>query len=66
MRRPRAAFTLIELLVVIGIIALLVALLLPALTSSREMSRRSVCQSQLHQLAIAFTSYVDDDNGNLP
>jgi prepilin-type N-terminal cleavage/methylation domain-containing protein len=59
-------FTLIELLVVIAIIALLAALLLPALSKARERSRGTVCVSNLKQLALAFTLYADENNGYLP
>lgn len=64
---PRAqnSFTLIELLVVIAIIALLGALLLPALSSAREQGRRVVCKSNLRQTGLAMTAY-DSDYGALP
>lgn len=59
------AFTLIELLVVIAIIALLAALLLPALSMAREHSKRTVCQSNQRQLDLAWRMCADDNNGVL-
>ena len=54
------AFTLIELLVVISIIALLVAILLPALSAARQLAQDAQCQSNQRQIAIAFESYAMD------
>ena len=59
----RRSFTLIELLVVVAIIAVLVALLLPALQGARDQSRRTACMSNLKQMHIAYLMYADENNG---
>jgi len=59
-------FTLVELLVVIGIIALLTGILVPCLGKARSVAKRTVCLSNLHSAAIAFRTYLDDNNHVMP
>lgn len=67
-RRPGrcSAFTLVELLVVIGIIALLISILLPALSKARDQGNIVKCASNMRQLALALTNYAAENKGAFP
>lgn len=62
----RPAFTLVELLVVVGIIALLLAILLPTFSGSREFARKAACFNNLQQIAKILEIYADDYSGKYP
>ncbi len=62
----KKGFTLIELLVVIAIIALLLAVILPSLRKAKEMAKRVVCSSNLHQLGLAMHGYANENDERFP
>jgi len=64
--RPQPGFTIIEMLVVITVIAALMAILIPTLTSSRESARRVVCLNNLRSLGLAVQMHRHDHDGALP
>jgi prepilin-type N-terminal cleavage/methylation domain-containing protein len=63
---PKRGFTLIELLVVIGIIAVLISVLLPAMRRARLLAKQIECSSNLRQIGGAIMMYTNDDHGRLP
>lgn len=63
---PSRGFTLVELLVVIGIIALLISIIIPALGRARDQANRVACLSNLRQLGIAFRMYAGDNKDRCP
>jgi len=65
-RAPHAGFTLIELLVVIGIIAVLMAVLLPALSRAKGLAQSIACLNNLKQLQTCWLMYANDHDGSLP
>jgi len=62
----KKAFTLIELLVVIAIIAILAALLMPALARARKEAQKTSCKNNVHQVGIGLAMFVNDNNGIYP
>jgi prepilin-type N-terminal cleavage/methylation domain-containing protein/prepilin-type processing-associated H-X9-DG protein len=65
-RLSRNAFTLVELLVVIGIIAVLISLLMPALAKARQAALSTKCESNLHSIGQSIYMFAQDHNGRIP
>jgi prepilin-type processing-associated H-X9-DG protein/prepilin-type N-terminal cleavage/methylation domain-containing protein len=64
--KSRKAFTLVELLVVLGIIAVLISILMPALSMARKQAATVKCANNMRQLMLAVTAYVSEHQGQLP
>jgi len=64
--RQARAFTLVEVLVVVGVITILIAMLMPALSKAKAHARRIACSSNLRQLGMVVSSYVGEHKGKLP
>jgi prepilin-type N-terminal cleavage/methylation domain-containing protein/prepilin-type processing-associated H-X9-DG protein len=65
MSKQKSGFTLVELLVVIGIIAILIAMLMPALNRAQGQAKQVQCESNLKQIGVALLNYANDNNGQM-
>lgn len=64
--RARSAFTLIDLLVSIAVMSVLIAIMLPSITSAHEAARRVACRSNVRQIGLGIVMYANDHDGRLP